>query len=580
MRMNKFLFLLATVMFCQLSSFSKSIEIDGIYYDLDDSNKTAEVTYPPGNNLKYYTGIINIPETIQYQNNNYSVTSIGIQAFWAQDITNVILPKTIKDIKYRAFKSTVNLKNIVFSNEGNLKTIGYEAFYSCKSLTNISFPKSLETIEHNAFEYCSSLKTIDFASVRNIDKAAFKGCESLTDIVIPSSVVTIGDFCFNGCSQLKRVTIGEAVEYIGPDAFLDDKLLEEVTFKSKILKELGYEAFRGCWALTDVRLPDSLEKMGYGVFRFCVSLKNIYLGQNLKDIPSKAFEQSDIESITIPNSVESIGESAFIECLLLKNVIFGNGLKSINDKAFYSCASLESIILPEPLESIGGGTFSDCKNLKFVSIPRTCRSISNYAFSNCGMLDNVNDLASVPQDIYNRNVFTHSGSLGYVTVHVYKGLYDLYNTTLGWYDIPASKYYCYVKIVDDLEISAIESIQFSNDPIYCSVGSAGIASLKLYPENATSTQLIWSSGDPTVLFVDMYSGEFIGLKEGETTLTVSVEDNSSVSATAKVIITSMDGVGFIRDKEEDPIIYDLYGRRLKSLQKGINIVNGKKILIK
>ena len=165
-------------------------------------------------------------------------------------------------------------------------------------------------------------------------------------------------------------------------------------------------------------------------------------------------------------------------------------------------------------------------------------------------------------------------------MHVYEGLYDIYSTTLGWYDIPASKYISNVRIIADLPIVPIQSIVFKENPIYCNVGEQKTATINFLPENAVSTELIWSSSDESILYVDMYSGEFIGLEAGEATLTVTVNDDRGVSSSVKVIVGEDNAVEYIGTDRKRADIFDLYGRRLNSLKSGINIINGKKILVK
>jgi hypothetical protein len=54
-----------------------AVEIDGIYYNLITKAKIAEVTKNPDK----YTGVVVIPESVTYEGTDYSVTSIGEEAF-------------------------------------------------------------------------------------------------------------------------------------------------------------------------------------------------------------------------------------------------------------------------------------------------------------------------------------------------------------------------------------------------------------------------------------------------------------------------------------------------------------------
>lgn len=69
--------LLLVLMLLPLVASADAVEIDGIYYNLDSTAKTAEVTSNPNK----YTDDVVIPETVTFGGTGYSVTSIGICAF-------------------------------------------------------------------------------------------------------------------------------------------------------------------------------------------------------------------------------------------------------------------------------------------------------------------------------------------------------------------------------------------------------------------------------------------------------------------------------------------------------------------
>ena len=82
---------------------------------------------------------------------------------------------------------------------GNVVTgIGTRAFYNCKEVTEIILPKTIKTIGDYAFAYCSSWKgrLIIPEGVVNIGKGAFFNCNGLTEVVLPNSVKTIGAGAF------------------------------------------------------------------------------------------------------------------------------------------------------------------------------------------------------------------------------------------------------------------------------------------------------------------------------------------------------------------------------------------------
>ncbi len=183
-------------------------------------------------------------------------------------------------------------------NDKAVTSIGYYAFYYCKSITSITIPNSVTSIGIGAFAYCKSLTSITIPnSVTSIGKDAFCGCGSLTSITIPESVTSIGSGAFYSCEFLTSITIPNSVTSI------------------------GNHAFYSCDSLTSITIPNSVTSIGDSAFSFCDSLT----------------------SITIPNSVTSIGRYAFAHCDSLTSITIPNNVTSIGDSAFYSCDSLTDI---------------------------------------------------------------------------------------------------------------------------------------------------------------------------------------------------------------------------------------------
>lgn len=117
------------------------LEIDGIYYHLDNNTKTAEVS----KNLFKYTGNIVIPASVQYKGVTYSVKSIGESAFqYCRGLTGVTLPSSVTTIKGWAFSDCSGLTSITIPK--SVTKIKYCAFSSCKNMDHVycyADPKSL-----------------------------------------------------------------------------------------------------------------------------------------------------------------------------------------------------------------------------------------------------------------------------------------------------------------------------------------------------------------------------------------------------------------------------------------------------
>ena len=71
-------------------------------------------------------------------------------------------------------------------------------------------------------------------------------------------------------------------------------------------------------------------------------------------------------SVNIPDGVVTIRERAFYECRKLSFVVIPEGVTSIGSSAFSGCTSLASVVIPEGVTSIGYSAFSGCRSLTSV----------------------------------------------------------------------------------------------------------------------------------------------------------------------------------------------------------------------
>ena len=131
-------------------------------------------------------------------------------------VTDVVIPSTVTQINYQAFKNMKSLKSI--SLPESLTVIGEEAFSGCSSLENISVPKYVTNINDGAFKDCSSLNDVKLGNgLTLLGYKAFENCTSLTEITIPknvtetrtSTIYALYGNWFIGCSSLKKVTFSD-----------------------------------------------------------------------------------------------------------------------------------------------------------------------------------------------------------------------------------------------------------------------------------------------------------------------------------------------------------------------------------
>ena len=228
--------LLVIVLFISLFALAHDIQVDGIYYNVNASNLTCEVT---NNGDNSYNGDIIIPETVKYKNKTLKVTSIGNRAFYnCADLTSIAISKAITNIGESAFygckkitsiiipNSVTRINNYAFSGWNSLKELIIEDGDKTLELGNCNFSYTNDGWTANYYcglFYSNPIETIYLG--RDISSSAFynnlyrEGNRHIREVVIGNSVTTIGNSAFYGCRGLVSVIIGNSVNYIGDGAF-------------------------------------------------------------------------------------------------------------------------------------------------------------------------------------------------------------------------------------------------------------------------------------------------------------------------------------------------------------------------
>lgn len=91
--------------------------------------------------------------------------------------------------------------------------------------------------------------------VTSISGKAFKNNKKVTTVSIASSITKIPNSAFQGCTKLKTVTLGTGIKTIGKKAFYGCKALKKLTIKSKNVKSVGANAFKGIHSKCVIIVP-------------------------------------------------------------------------------------------------------------------------------------------------------------------------------------------------------------------------------------------------------------------------------------------------------------------------------------
>ena len=219
------------------SALAYDFEVDGIYYNITSMSNLEvgvtyrDLTYISGNSYRNtsYVGNITIPETVNYNNRTYTVTSIEYSAF----------------------------------GTGHCKDYGSYDNHGCK-ITSINLPSSIRTIESYAFQNCRELSKVSFpASLEKIGDFSFWS-SSIKEVIIPNNVHYIGVYAFADCDFLANVILGNNIAEVGSYAFgRDEKLIEVFCTGSICANGMSLSTFENSHPALEIYVP-SIEAYGFG----------------------------------------------------------------------------------------------------------------------------------------------------------------------------------------------------------------------------------------------------------------------------------------------------------------------------
>lgn len=333
----------------------KKVSYKGLLFIIDEEELTASVYHNRTSGENIF-----IPKEIECDSKKFLVTCIVDEAF----------------------KNSMQIKSIQFSDDSELQKIGKRAF-SSSSLVKIIIPQNITHIGESAFSNCHQLKIVEIhkkSKLEKINKPLFSW-SNIESLSIPSSIEEFDDEWCLGTLYLNDIKISkcenESISYFNDSFIVGKSDVQSDDF------DVLYFARRN---IEYVNIPPFIKRIAPYAFDKCSKIKSVTFSEDsmLQSIDKYAFRNSSISSIVFPTHLSQIGEFAFFSCGKLKIVKFKKNSELVSIGRFaFSSSSIEQFSIPIHVTQIGEAAFSECKKLQKFTFPENSelKIISKSMFS-------------------------------------------------------------------------------------------------------------------------------------------------------------------------------------------------------
>ena len=430
-----------------------------------------------------------------------------------------------------------------------------------------------------------------YTAHNELGKYMFYNCPALQSIVIPKSVTAIGVEAFSVCANLKDVSVPEtnsAFYSIDGVLFgkLDARLIKYPQARTETeysipngIRNIGYEAFSDCVALTKINFPGTIENIDGAAFSFCNGITVMELPASVKTIKASAFNYcKNLTAINVPTSCAAFvsedgvlynkTKTVLVRCPQKKTGSFtiADGITILGDYAFHGCLKLTKITLPTGLTTIGEWTFSSCKGLTSIDIPVSVANIGQGAFCDCTEIGSV----AVPEGVTGIFKWTFYGCIKLLSVALPASLTELgEGAFMGCRELTELSVPENVTIVPPSAFGNCKKLRKLSLPKaitqighYAASGCAALEELYLYAENPPSCGFYPFNG------VDKQKCKLYVPKDTK----ARYQSAGGFSDFNNIIEIETSGIAAILEDNNETVRYTIGGIPTKTPLKGINIV--------
>jgi hypothetical protein len=566
-----------------------------------------------------------------------SVTQIiGSHVFTQCNLTSIKLPKALVTIGDLIFCRCRALNSITIP--ASVTSIGRQPLDGCSGLTSIIVEKEntvydsrndcnalIETATNTLIAGCRNTTIPE--GITSIGDDAFSACRELTSVTIPESVTSIGYNVFAGTAWFDNQPDG--LVYVGNFAYTYKGKMPENTMVDIKDGTLGIAggAFEDCTGLISVNIPESVANIGRYAFYGCSNLSSVKIPNNVTDIGEYTFQNCrSLTSITIPEGVLCIGDHAFYNCSNLKIVDIPSSVTSIGNGAFYSDLGLSFVkVNTQTPVPINEDTFKRYVGKLLVpkgSIEAYQAAVSWRSFKeiieypnpdvNRDGDENVLDVVDIARFVVGN---PSQSFIEYIADINNDGSVNLGDAVVLINDIAGDQNF--VKAIqspefignDMLTLTAKDggfSLCLNNERLYTAFQldlyvpeNADVSKMMLNAQRNQKHQLLYNKveeGLYRVAALSTSNNEFNG-NEGEL-LNIAMNGVSGDEVSVRnILFFDVKGNDYLFDDINgstttsvrqidngewiiDNSIYDLQGRKRSTLQRGVNIVGSKKVIVK